>query len=376
MTVRVLHVHAGNLYGGVETILVTLARNAEAAPDVEHRFALCFDGRLAAELRQAGAHVDLIGATRISRPWTVVRARRHLRDYLSRPDIGVVVCHSAWSQAIFGPVIRAAHVPSLFWLHGAAPGPSWLERWARRSRPDHAICVSRFTASALPRLFPGLPYAVISPPVAAPVAASPTRRSERRRELGTRENDVVILQASRMEEGKGHRVLIEALATLVNLSGWVCWLAGGAQRPGELDYERSLRTAVRRLGLSDRVHFLGSRSDLPELLLAADVFCQPSTAPEGFGLSAVEALYAGLPVVASATGATLEIVDDSCGVGVPPADAPALGATLRRLIEDAGARARLAAHGPARAQALCDPTRQVRAVAELCRQIAHGRTAA
>ena len=227
MRLDVLHVHAGNLYGGVETILVNLARHAEAAPDVAHRFALCFDGRLAAEVRDAGARLYLIGAVRISRPWTVVRARRRLRDLLASSRFDAAVCHSAWSQAIFGPVLRGARVPSVFWLHGAARGPAWLDRWARRSPPAHAVCVSRFVASALPRLFPGLRHTVISPPVAAPVAASPQQRAERRRALGARENDVVILQASRMEKGKGHRVLLEALTTLANVPGWGCWVAGG-----------------------------------------------------------------------------------------------------------------------------------------------------
>ena len=376
MTDRVLHVHAGNVYGGVETILVTMARHAEAAPDVEHRFALCFDGRLAAELRGAGARVDLLGDVRISRPWTVARARRHLRDRLATSEIGVATCHSAWSQAIFGPVIQAARVPSLFWLHGVAAGPGWLERWAKGTRPRHAVCASRFVASALPRLFPGLPYTVVSPPVAAPAAAAARQRAERRRALGARETDVVVLQASRMEEGKGHRVLLEALAALGNVSGWECWVAGGAQRPGEEGYERSLRAAARGLGIADRVHFLGLRSDLPDLLAAADVFCQPSTEPEGFGLGVVEALYAGLPVVATRHGAAEEIVDDSCGVLVPAGDPAALARSLADLLGDPGRRTALGACGPARARALCDPARQLRALAGLCREIAHGRTAA
>ena len=375
MTVRVLHVHAGNVYGGVETILVNLARHAEAAPDVEHRFALCFDARLATDLREAGAQVNLIGGVRISRPWTVVRARQHLRDHLSTSEIGVVTCHSAWSQAIFGPVIRAARVPSIFWLHGVAAGPGWLERWARRKRPQHAVCASRFVASALPRLFPGLAYTVIAPPVAAPAAAAARQRGERRRALGARENDVVFLQASRMEEGKGHRVLLDALTALANVPGWQCWVAGGAQRPGEEGYERSLRTAARGLALADRVHFLGLRSDLPDLLAAADVFCQPNTEPEGFGLGVVEALYAGLPVVATRHGAAEEILDDSCGVLVPAGDPAALARSLADLLGDPARRTALGVGGPARARALCDPGRQVRALAGLCREIAHGRTA-
>ena len=61
---------------------------------------------------------------------------------------------------------------------------------------------------------------------------------------------------------------------------------------------------------------------------AADIHCQPNTAPEPFGLVFVEALYAGLPVVTTALGGALEILTDACGVLVPAGDAPAL--TRRR----------------------------------------------
>jgi glycosyltransferase involved in cell wall biosynthesis len=90
-------------------------------------------------------------------------------------------------------------------------------------------------------------------------------------------------------------------------------------------------------------------------LAAADLHCQPNTGPEPFGLAFAEALHAGRPVVTCAHGGALEIVDDTCGVLVPPGDAAALAAALRGLIDDPGRRMRLGAAGPARAGALCDP---------------------
>jgi glycosyltransferase involved in cell wall biosynthesis len=103
------------------------------------------------------------------------------------------------------------------------------------------------------------------------------------------------------------------------------------------------------------VKFVGQRSDVPELLAAADVHCQPNAGPEPFGIAFVEALYAGLPVVSTRLGGAAEILDASCGVLVPPADPAALAAALGALIDDPGARARLGAAGPARAAHLCDP---------------------
>jgi glycosyltransferase involved in cell wall biosynthesis len=140
-------------------------------------------------------------------------------------------------------------------------------------------------------------------------------------------------------------------------------MVGGAQRPHEKRYLKGLRAEAAALGIGSRVNFLGQRSDVARLLAAADIHCQPNTGPEPFGITFVEALYAGLPVVTTAIGGALEIVDGSCGMLVAPNDPAALAGALRRLIEDRELRARLGAAGPARAKALCDPQAQMLALA-------------
>src|SRR5690242_21806476 len=80
---RVLHVNSGNLYGGVETLLVTLAQLRHLCEDMEPHFALCHEGRLSQELIATGVSVHQLGRVRISRPWTVWSARRRLRELLS-----------------------------------------------------------------------------------------------------------------------------------------------------------------------------------------------------------------------------------------------------------------------------------------------------
>src|SRR5947209_11089809 len=105
---RVLHCYSGNMYGGVEAMLATLARGGGRAQGPGQEFALCYEGRLADELRAAGAAVHRLGAVRFRRPWTIPAARRRLRRVLAatRPD--VVACHSCWPHALFGPVARRA----------------------------------------------------------------------------------------------------------------------------------------------------------------------------------------------------------------------------------------------------------------------------
>lgn len=341
--------NAGNLYGGIETILVTLARERRACPGMEPEFALCWEGRLADELRREGVPVHLLGAVRARYPWTVIRARSALRDVLetTRPD--VVVTHASWPHALAAPVVRDHGARLAHWAHARAGGAWWIGAWARRTPPDVVIANSRFTAEET--VFTGVPTRVVYAPVSE---AKPGRgRADVRRELEAPEGAVVILAASRIEKLKGLAVFIEALAGLEG--SWVAWIAGGAQRPEERAHLEQLEGLVRARKLGGRVRFLGQRADTRDLMGASDVFCQANTAPDSFGLVFIEALAAGLPVVTSALGGAREIVDETCGRLVEPGSAEALRGALTRLTTDADLRRRLGAAGPARVRSLCSP---------------------
>src|SRR6266404_6888111 len=83
ISMRVMHIVSGRLYGGVETLLVTLARCRALSAAMEPEFALCFDGRLREELAETGAPVHLLGEVRARHPVSVMRARRQLRELLN-----------------------------------------------------------------------------------------------------------------------------------------------------------------------------------------------------------------------------------------------------------------------------------------------------
>jgi glycosyltransferase involved in cell wall biosynthesis len=369
---RVLHLNHGKVFGGVETILVTLARFRQLCPSMKPSFLLCEEGRLSRELAAADVPVHLVGSVRISRPWTVWRARRELRRVLQRERFEIVVCHMPWSLVVFGPVVRSEGQRLGFWAHAFHAGQNWLERLARRIPPDLAIANSRFTLGGLANLFSTRTLTgVVYPPVELlETEISRDERTRTRAEQGADAETVVIIQVSRIEAGKGHIAHLEALAQLGPLDQkWVCWFVGGAQKPEEQILFDSLKAKAHELGISSRVRFLGQRSDINALLNAADIFCQPNQTPDSFGIAFVEALWAGVPVVTTSMGGAIEIIDDSCGLLLPPGNITLLAEALRRLIESPSLRSVLGRAGMARAMQLCDPGTQINRLRDLTRQI-------
>ncbi len=367
---RVLHLYSGNLFGGVETLLVLLARDRARCPTMEPVFGLCFKGRLADELEDAGAAVRQLGPARVARPMTILRARRALRRLVDAEQIDVVVSHAPWVSGVFGPVLRRGEPPLVQWLHNPLTD-SWVDRWGHRTTPRLVICNSRYTASTAQSRFPESLIEWMYAPVrmTIPALAAGSRKALRR-ELETADDTVVILQASRMQSWKGHHVHLQALAQLREVPNWVLWLVGGAQRSFETRYLNGLRTQAADLGIADRVRFVDERDDVSQVMAAADIYCQPNTEPEPFGIVFLEALAAGLPVVACDVGGPSEVVDETCGVLVPSGDVEALSGTLLHLIGDGDKRRRLGSHGPHRARTLCDPATQIGRLSELlCRVV-------
>jgi glycosyltransferase involved in cell wall biosynthesis len=362
---RVLYLQAGNLYGGVESTLVTLARDRHLCPEMEPIFAVCFEGRLKTELTETGVPVTVLGEVRIRRPLTVWRVRRALNHLLQRERFDVVVVTSAWAQAIFAPVVKAARLPLVYWFHEPMRGRHWLERWARMTLPALALCNSQFTESTIHQMYPTVKTEVFYNPIgrSGVPRLSRSERAAIRAELKTPEDAVVIIQLSRMVELKGHAQHLEALSCLNDLPGWVCWIAGAVQQPGEVQYFEELKSRAAGLGLNHRVFFTGERASMQKLLASADIYCQPNTSPESFGNVFVEALSYGLPVVTTNIGGAKEIVNSSCGILVSPNQPNALSDSLRQLIQDEKMRVQLGTAGVRRAEELCNVTRQLKQLA-------------
>jgi len=355
---RVLHIGVGNVYGGVETVMTTLARHRSLCPDLEVEFALCFDERQAAALRSTGATVHLIREPRIRTFW---RARRHLRDILRARQIDGAVLHAPWIYTLLAPAVRAARLPAILIHYDPADGRRWMDRLLCPYKPSLAIAISNSAAASLPGLFPEVRCETIYVPAEVPdwIALSESERAAVRAGLATARDATVILQVGRMEPYKGHEINLQALVKLAELTNLVCWFAGRAEPDYEQRYLDGLKAEAARLGIAERVRFIGYYDDLPRLLAAADIYCQPNTGPEGFGLTFIEALWARLPVIGTPLSGVIDMLDDECAIVVPPGDSDAVAEAIRKLAGDADLRARMGRAGPARVARCCDVKQQV-----------------
>lgn len=212
------------------------------------------------------------------------------------------------------------------------------------------ICPSRRSAAAVAAC--GVPGAriAVTPPGTAKPAAPPRPRQGRVRRL---------LCVASVIPRKGHLVLIEALAQLVDLD-WTLFCIGSLERDPVA--VRAVRQAVRAANLENRVTFAGERrpAELAEAYAAADAFVLPSY-HEGYGMAFAEAMAHGLPIIAARGGAVPETVPETAGLLVPPGDAARLAAAVRRLLTEPGLARRLAAGAREAGAALPDWPRAVAA---------------
>jgi glycosyltransferase involved in cell wall biosynthesis len=178
----------------------------------------------------------------------------------------------------------------------------------------------------------------------------PEQRGDRtatRAALGIAPDELLLLSVGNLTPRKAHAVLLEALIQLDRRGENLRWrLAIAGEGPERLRLENTIREA----GLAARVHLLGSRTDVPDLQAAADVFVLPSLW-EGLPLAILEAMFGGNVVIASDISGIPEAIEHGThGLLTPPGDAAALADALGTVLRDPVSRDRLAAAALERAR--------------------------
>lgn len=187
-------------------------------------------------------------------------------------------------------------------------------------------------------LWEGIPTPPAEPWEGIPMPAARNGASARlRAELGIREDDRVISNVGRLDWWKGQDYFLQAIAEIAPSYPKVKALLIGAPDHSAANraFDQKLRRMVEELRLSEHVLFTGFRSDVTDILKISEVVVHSASEPEPFGRVVVEAMLAGRPVVATAAGGVLDIVQDRVtGLLVPPKDATAMAHAIRRLLQD------------------------------------------
>lgn len=337
MPCHVLHT-LGSAQFGVSTSFVRIISGLAKGLDPE-RYCMhaCFfgeNGPLVSQLEEAGVSARAIGwggfrrdPTGALRFWNVLRSQ----------DWAVIHVHAGGKSLrwLARAASRASIVVHLHALNTSDTDPEGYDPVPKQlSDADVVIANSQAVAELVLGPQPHVVYAGVRVPEDS--GGLEVRRTMAGRVIGT---------ACRLVPIKGTVYLIRAIALLrAQVPDVSLEIAGLGPERAHLENE------VRLLGLTDHVRFLGWQENVEALMSRWDIFAMPSL-QEAFGIAALEAMAAGLPVVATAVGGVPELVQDGrTGWLVPPADPAALAERLRALLIDRELRIAMGAAGYARAR--------------------------
>lgn len=367
---RVLHIVPDLVPYGLERVVATLAEQGDRE-NYEVSIASLYgevQGSLAAGLRQQGIRVFHLDKRRGLDPRMFYRIWRVLKEV--QPD--VVHTHNYVLRYVL-PAALLVDVPVIVHtIHNVADhevdrAGEWLQNLTF-DRYVQPVVIADEAANSFERVYgrPSPPLIRNGIAVSRYAAAGASRDAWRKRE-GFDASDLLFVCVARFYPQKNHKTLIEAFASgPARLQNAKLLLAGDGHLRDEVEAQ------VQSLGIADRVHFLGRRDDIPELLGACDVFALASLW-EGNPLSVMEAMAAGLPCCVTAAGGVPELVaNGKQGFVVKPGDAEALSFAMQRLAVNSALRGELGTAAAHRAEAEFDHKQMVEAYESLYDELLSG----
>jgi glycosyltransferase involved in cell wall biosynthesis len=255
----------------------------------------------------------------------VIRLSRRLRSMRA----ALLHTNSLRACVAGGLAARLAGVPCVWHLHSVVAPPVIPASTARLLRamarwvPTHVICNSETTAASI-GLGPSRATVIPSGVDPGPFLGLDGHRHQNPR----------VGLVARLAPLKGQDVFIEASRLVAEEHPEAEFILAGASMFGEDDYVRGLHAQAESAAPA-KIRFSGFVEDVPGLMGSLDIVVHASVRPDGFGLSLVEAMLAGRPVVATALAGALEIVDDGVtGLLVPPGDADGMARAINFLLEN------------------------------------------
>lgn len=337
----IAHVVSSLKAGDAEQVVVDLAALQRAAGHDVTVIAIADDpdGPRAEQLRRRGVDVQLLPKRRgfdvsmTARLVALFRARGISLVHAHNQQPLIYAAPAGWLHRV--PVVHTKHgvsddLQSRRWLRSAAA--AFVDAHVAVSRPTAEMLVNQGQVSAekLHVVASGLDLSRFAP--------DPVARARVRAELGVSQQAWVLGSVARLSAVKNHALLLRAAAQALPEDGRLLLVGDGPERA-------RLVALARELGLSDRALFVGGRHGVPQILAALDAFALCSVA-EGLPLAVLEAMAAGLPVVATAVGGVpTALTDGYTGFLVPSGDAEALAARLTALRDDPALAARMGRYG-------------------------------
>jgi glycosyltransferase involved in cell wall biosynthesis len=357
----------GMTVGGAEILAARLARRLCGT----YRFVFaCLDevGPLGDDLRAEGFPVALLGR-KPGLDWGCpIRLARLLRE----ENVDVVHAHQ-YAPFFYALAARVPGLgrPILFTEHGRHqpdfPRPKrMLVNRMLLSRRDRVVGVGAAVRQAL-IANEGIPagrVAVLYNGIDVEAFAASPDQAAARREMGAGPGELVILQVARFDYLKDHATAVRTFANVVSRipQARLVLVGDGPERPG-------IEALVRELNLADRIRFLGTRIDVDRLLHGADLFMLTSVS-EGIPLTVIEAMAAGLPVVATDVGGLREVVADGVtGLLAPAGDAAAVAECVLQLADAPELRRAMGAAGRERAKDHFDEPRMAAEYGQIYREL-------
>lgn len=270
-----------------------------------------------------------------------ISAFRQLKKIISENEYDVIHCHTpvaAFLTRLAARKVRKKGTKVIYTAHGfhffkGAPLKNWLiffpVEWISSFFTDVLITINKEDYAFAKRYMYAkrIEYVHGVGINEKKLASSAVSREEKRKELGIPENAKVLFSVGELNENKNHEVIIKAIAKLNNPD--IHYMVAG--KGNKEDYLNQLSAS---LGIQDKVHLLGYRTDINELLQCSDIFCFPSKR-EGLSVALMEAAGAGLPVVCSDIRGNSDIIEDGEGGYLcKPTDVDAFTDRISRLIGD------------------------------------------
>jgi glycosyltransferase involved in cell wall biosynthesis len=367
---RVLHVQKVTGIGGAERHLLDLLSGLRSRNvDVQMVTLTAGEGgRFVEAARGRGVQVTAIPAGPDVNPAAIARLTQQIRRL--RPSlVHTHLIHADVQGGLAAALARTRTVSSAHSTHAFFRRPliRRVER-AAQQRAVRVIAISHWVKQFLRKLdlAPLDRVRVVYYGVAADHwTPGPGARERARQAFGVSGHEVVVGATSRLVSGKGHETLLRALATNRAESLRLLVAGDGPTRP-------KLEAMTAHLGLSDRVRFVGFLDDVRWLLHASDLFVFPTlaTLSEGFGLAALEAQAAGLPVVASRTASLPEVIEDGgSGILIDPGSVDELARAIRDLGRGSARRRAMGLAGQDRARRLFSLDSMVDKTLEVYREV-------